>query len=159
MTANTEPTPFSEEQHRALARAIDEIIPASADGRLPGAGDADVTRYIEAALRPTPMLIEMVVESLNALETLAGQRHSRNFLALARSTQSELLQALAMSEHALPPVIMIHTFAGYYQSPRVLEALGLESRSPHPKGYVMQPNDLTLLDPVRQRRRVYRTTS
>src|SRR5215468_938762 len=152
----TQSTPFSDQQHRLLARMIDEIIPPSADGHLPGAGDAGVTRYIEAALRDTPLLTDMIVESLAGLEALAQQRHAQSFLALPRAQQSELVQALAMSEHALPPVVMIHTFAGYYQAAGVLQALGLESRPPHPKGYAMEPNDLSLLDPVRQRPRRYR---
>ena len=156
MTESPPTTPFSDAQQRALARALDEIIPAGDDGRLPSAGDAGVARYVEAALREMPMLIGMVVESLDALEALATQRHARSFLALPRNEQSELLQALAMGEHALPPVVMIHTFAGYYQSERVQTALGLEPRPPHPKGYAMHRNDLTLLDPVRQRPRHYR---
>jgi hypothetical protein len=156
MTESSAPAPFTEAQQRALARALDEIIPPSDDGRLPGAGDAGVARYVEAALGETPMLIGMVVESLDALEKLANERHARSFLALPSTEQSALLQTLSMSEHALPPVIMIHTFAGYYQNDRVQTALGLEPRPPHPKGYAMHRNDMTLLDPVRARARHYR---
>lgn len=147
---------WSDEQHRALARVIDEIIPPSEDGRLPGAGEVGVTHYIEQVLRPMPELAAMVVEGLTALEELATQRHAQPFGALSRAQQSELLQVLSMSAQAFPPVLMIHTFAGYYQSDRILRALGLEPRPPHPKGYTMDPNDLTLLDPVRQRPARYR---
>jgi len=156
--SDDEPTlpALSDEQHRALARVIDEIIPPSDDGRLPGAGDAGVTHYIEAALRPTPMLTEMVVAGLSALDALARQRHARDFAALSRQEQSELLKALSSTEHAFPPVLMIHTYAGYYQSEPVMRALGLEPRPPHPAGYRMGPNDLSLLDPVRERPARYR---
>jgi len=38
----------------------------------------------------------------------------------------------------------------------VVEAIGLESRPPYPKGYPLELGDLGLLDPVRNRPRFYR---
>ena len=63
---------------------------------------------------------------------------------------------IATREPAFLPGLVFHTYAGYYQHDRVFEALGLEARPPHPKGYETEANDLTLLDPVRRRRRLYR---
>jgi hypothetical protein len=60
-----------------------------------------------------------------------------------------VLTELAASAHALPPILALHAFTGYYQHPRVVESLGLEPRAPHPQGYQMAPNDLSLLEPVR----------
>jgi hypothetical protein len=40
--------------------------------------------------------------------------------------------------------------------PRVLEALGVEPRPPHPAGYATVEGDPSLLEPVRQRGRTYR---
>jgi len=40
--------------------------------------------------------------------------------------------------------------------PRVLEALGHEARPPFPTGYVLEPFDAALLDPVRARPKRYR---
>ena len=51
---------------------------------------------------------------------------------------------------------MLHTFAGYYQHPRILDALGIAPRAPHPQGYEMAANDLSLLEPVRRRGNMYR---
>jgi hypothetical protein len=39
---------------------------------------------------------------------------------------------------------------------RVLEALDLEPRPPHPEGYATVEGDLSLLEPVRRRGRKYR---
>jgi hypothetical protein len=50
----------------------------------------------------------------------------------------------------------MHTYAGYYQHPRVMSALGLAPRPPHPLGYEMGADDLSLLDPVRRRAKMYR---
>ena len=52
--------------------------------------------------------------------------------------------------------LLVHAYRDYYQHPRVVEALGLEPRPPFPKGFEVAPSDLTLLDPVRRRRKMYR---
>jgi len=52
--------------------------------------------------------------------------------------------------------LMFHAYIGYYQHPRVIEGLDLPPRPPHPKGYEMAPNDLSLLEPVRKRGKAYR---
>jgi hypothetical protein len=147
---------FTVDQKRVLARALDEIIPPSDDGRLPGAGELGLAGYVDDALRTTPELRSMVGQSLAALDDLARRRNAGGFAELSASERSEVMNELATSEHAFPPVLLLHACAGYYQNPRVLEVLGLESRPPHPAGYEMEPNDLTLLDAVRRRPRMYR---
>jgi hypothetical protein len=148
---------FSAEQARVLADVLDDIIPPSPDGRLPGAGACGIVGVIDAALQPTPALREMVVEGLSALDDLARRRGAVGFAALPRPDKLAVMSELASSEHAFPPVLILHTFAAYYQSARIVAALGLEPRPPHPKGYAMEPDDPTLLDVVRRRPKMYRT--
>jgi hypothetical protein len=147
---------FSEEQAHVLAGVLDDIIPPRSDGRLPGAGELGLAGFIAAALRDMPELHEMIAQSLSALDDLARRRWSQGFAALRPAERSAALNELASSEHAFPPVLILHTYAGYYQHPRVVEELGLEPRPPHPKGYEMGADDLTLLDPVRRRGPLYR---
>jgi hypothetical protein len=66
------------------------------------------------------------------------------------------MNELTAGENALPPILVLHAYTGYYQQARVVEALGLEARPPHPEGYRMEPNDFALLERVRRRRRLYR---
>jgi hypothetical protein len=68
-----------------------------------------------------------------------------------------VLNELASAQPGFLPGLMFLTYAGYYQDPRVVEALGLEPRPPFPKGYDMEPNELSLLDEVRQRPTLFRT--
>jgi hypothetical protein len=147
---------FSDVEKRALACVLDEIIPASADGRLPAAGALGLADHLDAALDAMPELKLMVAQSLAALDGLARRRHPRGLEALSPAERAAALAELAAGEHAVPPVLAIHTFTGYYQHPRVLEALGCEPRPPHPEGYEMEANDLTLLEPVRKRSKLYR---
>jgi hypothetical protein len=67
-----------------------------------------------------------------------------------------VLNEIATTEPGFLPGLIFHTYAGYYQNGRVMEALGLEPRPPHPAGYEMEPGDLTLLEAVRRRPRMYR---
>lgn len=155
MTAST--TPLSPAALRALAHVLDDLIPPSGDGRLPGAGTLGLAAYLDTALDVMPELKAMVAQSLTALDALARRRDPGGLDALGAADRAAVLLELASSDDALPPILAIHAYTGYYQQPQVLEALGLEARPPHPKGYEMAENDLSLLDPVRARgKRLYR---
>jgi len=142
---------FSEDEKNVLVSVLDEIIPPSGDGKFPGAGQAGVGGYIEKALEGTPDLRSMIAQGLAELDDLGRGRGAAGFSALPRETKVDLLNQQGF---VLP--LTLHAYAGYYQNPRVVAALGLEPRPPHPKGYEMEPNDLTLLDPVRRRPKLYR---
>jgi hypothetical protein len=144
---------FSPQEARALASVLDEIIPPSGDGRLPGAGEAGLVRYIEQRapdLRPT------IAQGLSALDELARARGAPDFTALSGKEKLEALNEVAAAQPAFLPGLILQTYAGYYQSDRVLEGLGLEARPPYPDGYEMKPPDLSLLDGVRRRDKLYR---
>ena len=147
---------FSEDERRALSSILDELIPPSDDGRFPGAGELGLASYIEQGLEQTPALKPVIVQGLPAVDELARGRSSRAFTALSREDKLEELNELGSKQPAFLPTLLLLTYVGYYQSPRVVEALGLEARPPHPMGYETEPNDLTLLDPVRERPKMYR---
>ena len=142
---------FSSDQRRALACVLDALIPPSADGRMPGAGTAGVGAHVERVLHTLPELRAMVVEGLRDLDVQARTQHERSFVELGDGERAALVAMQGFS-YALVP----HTYIGYYQQERILEAIGVEPRPPHPKGYTMPENDLTLLAPVRSRGKEWR---
>lgn len=142
---------FSEDQKRVLTSVLDEIIPPSADGRLPGAGQLGLAGYVVEAVQKMPELAAMVAQGLSDLDDQARRRNAASFAALSREDKLQLLNEWSF---VLP--LTLHTFTGYYQQARVVEALGLQARAPHPNGYQMEPNDLSLLDAVRRRPKLYR---
>jgi len=142
---------FTNAARCVLASVLDEIIPPSRDGRFPGAGQLGLVSYIEQALQRTPELKLMVAQGLADLDTLARDRDATDFTALSRDTK---LQLLNEQPFVLP--LTLHAYVGYYQNARVVSALGLEARPPHPQGYHMEPNDLSLLDAVRRMPKLYR---
>jgi hypothetical protein len=142
---------LSIEQRRTLASVLDEIIPPSADGRLPGAGQVGLDGAIEQALRGMPELRAMIADGLAELERHADSAHGATFAALSSPDKVQLLNQQAF---VLP--LTFQTYVAYYQHPRVTAALGLAQRPPHPEGYAMEPNDPSLLEPVRRRDKMYR---
>jgi len=150
------PAPLSEEERQTLSHALAQIIPPDPDRGRPGAGELGLAAYVDAALDAMPVVKEMVVQSLAALDDLARCRSGHRLDDLPPEERVAVLDQLAASEHAFPPVLVLYTYAGYYQHPRVLEALGLEPRPPHPAGYATIEGDLTLLDAVRRRAGMYR---
>jgi hypothetical protein len=142
---------FSDHQKRVLSCVLDEIIPPSGDGKFPGAGQAGVAEYLDRVLRRMPDLRAMVTQGLADLEGASHNRYGQEFVDLARDARAALL-----NEQGFVFPLTLHAYAGYYQTGRVVEALGLETRPPHPGGYTMEPNDLTLLDPVRRRPKMFR---
>ncbi|MEE8557229.1 MAG: gluconate 2-dehydrogenase subunit 3 family protein [Myxococcota bacterium] len=147
---------FSEDERLTLSSVLDEIIPPSEDGRFPGAGELGLASYIEQSLAQTPALRPVTVNGLAAVDELARAQGSHAFPALSSEDKRELLKELGSKQPAFLPTLILQTYVGYYQNPRVVEALGLEARPPHPIGYETEPNDLTLLNPVRERPKMYR---
>ena len=102
-------------------------------------------------LRTLPDLYAMVVEGLRDLDTQARQQHGRAFVEIGDAERAALVAMQGFS-YALVP----HAYVGYYQHERVLEAIGMDPRPPHPEGYAVPASDLSLLDPVKARGPRYR---
>jgi hypothetical protein len=137
---------------RALLRAVlDAIIPSRPDAGLVGAGELGMGDEVERALRALPDLHAMIREGLRDLDAAARRVHGCGFTELAAPDKVELLQ----QQGFMLPLTM-QAYVAYYRNPRVLDALGLPARAPHPQGHEMDVSDLSLLDDVRGRRPLYR---
>ena len=147
---------FDAEQQATLAAVLDTIIPPSADGRLPGAGELGLATHVERGLAQVPALLPVIAQGLDSLDGLALQRDASSFVALLPGERSAVLAELAAAQPGFLGPIVFHTYVGYYQHPRALAAVGLEPRPPHPKGHALEPGDFGLLDAVRSRGPIYR---
>jgi hypothetical protein len=142
-------TPLTDEDRRTLAHVLDELVPPSDDGRMPGAGALGLAGWVEEAARGQSELARFLARTLAALG-------SRGFAALERAPRLELLNEMARAEPEPFRALLAFVYRGYYHQPRVVEALGLEPRPPFPKGYEVPPSDPALLDPVRRRAPFFR---
>lgn len=146
-------SPLTTEQRDVLAIVLDLIVPASADGRRPSAADVDVLGYIRTA---EPGTLANLGAELDRLDAEARERHGEGFAALDSEVRQAHVDDIRATEPGFMRTLAIQTVTCYYQDDRVLEAIGLEARPPFPKGYEVPSGDLTLLDPVRKRGRVWR---
>ena len=156
MSDATQPSPFSEDQQRALSCVLDQIIPPSAEANMPGAGEIGLVAYIERASHKTPDLVPTITDALAAADALAADRGARSFVTLPETQRSQLLEELSTTHPGFLPSLIFHTYVGYYQDPRIAAALGMEAHPPYPKGFPMEPGDLSLLDVVKQRPKMFR---
>jgi hypothetical protein len=152
----TTPKALTSEQAHALACVLDTLIPPSEDGSLPGAGEVGMVSAIEEAMAAEASLEPAVRLGLSAFEGLVSAIGLDAFAALPLAERSEMLNSLGESQPAFVAGLIFPLYSAYYQQPRVLVALGMEGRPPHPKGYEMEPANTSLLDAVRKRKPMYR---
>jgi hypothetical protein len=144
---------MSEPTSDPLAAVLDTLIPASEDGAMPGAGAIGLAAIVR---EKSETMADLVERGLEAADTHARERGAPSFAGLSLADRTAVLRELETSEPGFVPGLVFQTFAAYYQHPRVLEALGLEPRPPHPKGYELEAGDLGGLERVRARGRLYR---
>lgn len=140
-------------QLETLDAVLNLIVPPSADGRMPGAAEVGVPAYLCAEAADA---LPLLGDELDEIERRSLARFSRGFIALAQSERTALVEELRAQAPAFMNRLAMETLACYYQHDRVLEGLGMEARSPYPKGYEVVQGDLSLLDPVRARGKIYR---
>ena len=140
---------FSAEHEQVMAALIDAVVPASDDGRLPGAGALDLVSHVERSARKTPMLRPVLEYGLTAI----AKRNPAGSAGLPATEWAAALREFTATDQFFLPAFLFLVYGGYYQHERVVTALGLEPRAPHPKGYEMAADDWSILDPVRRRPR------
>ena len=133
---------FTPAEQTALAALVGQIIPASAEFQQPGADDPEILGDILKSGAHLRGKLAVALASLSNEGPMDASKAAAFRLAFPR--EADLIQTLAVQ--------------CYYRDARVMRALDIEVRAPFPKGYVQEPNDLTLLDPVRKRGEIYRKT-
>lgn len=125
------------------------MIPASEEYGVPGADDAMIfTDMIGTMGRDTAH----VREALAALTTLAGGAFADQNVPRREAAVMAFRERGGIAAATLSRVIL----QCYYRDDRVVRSLGLEPRAPFPKGYTLEQGDWSLLDPVRQRPKMWR---
>jgi hypothetical protein len=124
---------------------LDEIIPPSADGRLPGAGALGMAGAVENFLQRTPGAVSGLARALEALG-------AEGFGALAGAQRTQALHDFEAKTPGFVPSLIAPTYLSYYQEPRVVTALGLSRGRPTQRG-MCRAGDLSGLEAVRRRGR------
>ena len=138
------------EQVRDLRALAGMMIPASAAYDVPGADDEKIFKDI---LRNLERDRDDISRALAQLAALAGGAFADLEPAAVREVANTFRETGGAPLAALVRVVLLC----YYRDDRVMQSLGMEPRSPFPKGHVVEQGDWSLLDPVRARAPMYRT--
>lgn len=147
---------LSDAENSCLSALLDEVIPPSPDGVMPGAGEIGLADRLADELGSKPDALAALRDGLGALDVAARDECGTVFAALGRDDRKRILARVGEAQPGLVPGLLFPTFVGYYEHPRVLVGLGLEPRPPHPGGYELEPFDESLLEGVRKGARLYR---
>jgi hypothetical protein len=132
-----------------LAAVLNRIIPAN--DVMPGAGDVGVARFIDGVLVDAPHMRPRVIALLN--EADARER----FAGLSEAEQYAWLREMGRYEKETFDTLLRAAYTGYYSEPRVLAAIGRDTRADSPGP--TEPFDTSRLDAVRRRGPIYRDVS
>jgi hypothetical protein len=142
---------LNKEQKRTLTALLNLIIPASEDGKMPGANDIGFFTYMQ-----NENILLIIQEGLIKIIDESHNHYGRGFSALSVAEQSELVSGLKGILFRFINILTTHVIHCYYQYDDVLKAIGLEARPPFPKGSKVEEGDIILLEPVYYRGKCYR---
>ena len=157
---------FTADEQRTLLAVAAAAIPPSAEYALPGADDAAIGADI---LATAGRYHAAVAAGLALAENVARAKHSAAFADLAVAERLALVTGIGepgfLKDAKLPPdapgvaghrALLRIVVQCYYRDDRVMRSLEMEPRPPFPKGFEVEQGDWSLLDPVKQRGRIYR---
>jgi len=137
------------DQVRSLRCLAEMMIPASTAYQVPSAADDTIFADILSSFGRDASQVQAAMRMADALggRTFADLDPARQQAVAAklRDTGGEPLKLLTR--------IILQC---YYRDDRVMRSLDMEVRPPFPKGFELEQGDWSLLDPVRQRGKVYR---
>ena len=150
---------WSEAEGHLLNALLDEIVPASADGRVPAAGTLGVADFLAGKAADDPALAALFREVLKRAAQIAEARGA-SFTALDAAGRVAVVAALERAAPDAFTALLRYTYMGYYSRADVRPHFGLSDRPTQPEGYELPEDDpdelAALLAPVRARGRCYR---
>ena len=145
--------PMLNKTNRPILEAIlDELIPPSEDGKIPGAGAVGVADFLPAAHAYVLDPVASVQTILNAV--------SDDFLVMTREEKIADLQCVEAAHSIAFETLVRLTYMGYYSRPDIRPHFGVGAHPVHPNGYPVESESTALMDnltaSVRKRGKVYR---
>lgn len=151
--ANPAPTwgdpTLTDAEKATLAALCARMIPASAEFKVPGADDPRILADIAGSIARDATSVH---NTLALADRLAGG----SLAALSVQDQDKVCERLR-AEGGVDLMLTVRiVLQCYYRDDRVMLSLGMEPRPPFPKGHTLPEGDWSLLDPVRERGKVWR---
>lgn len=147
---------IDEDLWKKLSALLNTMIPPNEDLGVPGAGDDAIVKQVVRSMRAASL--QRLVDGVEAIEKSTIAELNRPFSQLTQAEREHWFHKHDLARHDLVRIMGSLTVQCYYCDPRVLDSLGVEPRPPFPKGFEVETGDLSLLDPVRKRGKIYRDT-
>ena len=147
------------DERKLVDGVLNQIIPASADGRIPSAGSLGVADFLADRIGADPGLKELFQQGLTRAKALLDAAGSE-LDGLDADGRLEIVRQLEQTEPAFFEALLRHTYMGYYSKASVRPHFGLSASPTQPDGYDVPPEDpdemAALVEPVKKRGRCYR---
>ena len=143
---------FTREQRDLLTAAYNRIVPAQ--GQFPGAGDLGGAQFVEQVAAGNIALRRSFGDGLAQLEIAASGRGTSGFVALSPEEQDATLRQFESERPDFFREFVRQCYNFYYTNPEIFDLIGYSL--PDPQDYQPLPFDESLLEPVRQRGRMWR---
>jgi len=138
-----------------LLAFVGTVIPAGgANGAMPAA--SELAAFRELSSDEAEAIDGPVLELLVARSRAQGME---DFPALDLEARESMVRGLQSEDPLVVMGAVAQTLLRYYGVDTVVGALGLETRAPHPQGYLLDDTDWALLEPVRKMDPIYRAAA
>jgi len=101
-------------------------------------------------------LLSLIQEGLIKIIDESNNQYGQEFSALSVTEQLEIVNGLKRVLFRFFTELTTQVVQCYYQHDDILKAIGLDARPPFPKGYEEEEGNLTLLEVVYLRGKIYR---
>lgn len=145
---------FIDDQLELMRSVLDRIIPPA--DSFPGAGELGIADFIDRVVGESADLKRLFAQGLTQIAIKGEALGPDGFAGLPEEQKDAVMRQVKSEDPEFFQALLDYTYSGYYIDPTVLELLGLEARPPQPKGYQLEPGDLSLLESVKKRGQAYR---
>ena len=143
---------WTDTQRNLLDTILDELIPPSDDGKIPGAGALGVAEFLPSAHAYAP-------DPAGAAKTVMDAA-GPDFAALPRAEKITRLKEIETAQPDAFATLVRLTYMGYYSRPSTRPFFGVGPHPIHPNGYPVTRESAALMEeltaPVRARGKAYR---
>lgn len=145
---------------RALLDGLmNEIIPASSDGRIPPGSASGVADFVASKLTGNETAAELFSAGLSSAVDFVNAAGGE-FGGLGTDARVDIVKRLEEAEPEFFALLIRYTYMGYYSRSDVRPLFGLSDQPTQPHGYDVPPETTEfmaeLTGPVRKRGKVYR---
>jgi len=144
---------LSDLQQRTLDTLLDMMVPAGDDGRMPSAREVGFIAWLTDI---SPKVLPEIADGLDGIDRITQSTYGMSLNALSADNREAIMAALREGQGEFLAQLTSEVMSCYYQHPRVLEGLGLNAGPPFPAGNRVAQGDLSLLEPVIARGKIYR---